>query len=119
MLWGAPMCFILQARPVKLFFKQAFFVLSDPPGIFLSLLPAPQQALLNFDMEKAYNALYQTEKQKAAEAAKAVSDMEEAEDEKDKADEDVEEASDDEGDAEEEEDDDEEEEDTEDEEDED
>ena len=62
-----------------------FFSLSNPPGIFLSLLPAPQQALLNFDIEKAYNALYKTEQEKAREAAIAAeessTDEEEAEDE--------------------------------------
>ena len=91
MLWGAPMCFILQARPVKLLFKQTFFLMSNPPGIFLSLLPAPQQALLNFDMEKAYNALYQTEQEKAREAAKSRlgSPEEEEEEEEEEDDEEV------------------------------
>ena len=105
MLWGAPMCFILQARPVKLLFKQIFFLMSNPPGIFLSLLPAPQQALLNFDMEKAYNALYQTEQEKAREAAKSRLGSPEEEEEDDEEvvesdeesdDEDIDESSDDE-----------------------
>ena len=89
MLWGAPMCFILQARPVKLLFKQTFFLMSNPPGIFLSLLPAPQQALLNFDMEKAYNALYQTEQEKAREAAKSRLGSPEEEEEEEEDDEEV------------------------------
>ena len=91
MLWGAPMCFILQARPVKLLFKQTFFLMSNPPGIFLSLLPAPQQALLNFDMEKAYNALYQTEQEKAREAAKSRLGSPEEEEEEEEEEEDDEE----------------------------
>ena len=65
--------------------------MSNPPGIFLSLLPAPQQALLNFDMEKAYNALYQTEQEKAREAAKSRlgSPEEEEEEEEEEDDEEV------------------------------
>jgi hypothetical protein len=58
MLWGAPLCFLLQARPVKIWSKQLFFMCSFPPGIVLSLLPAPQQAILNMDVSKAYGALY-------------------------------------------------------------
>ena len=58
MLWGAPLCFILQARAVKVWSKQLFFMCSFPPSIVLSLLPAPQQAILNMDVSKAYDALY-------------------------------------------------------------
>ena len=32
--------------------------MANPPGIISSLLPAPQQAILNADMEKSYAALY-------------------------------------------------------------
>ena len=58
MLWGAPLCFILQARPVKMWSKTLFYLMANPPGIISSLLPAPQQAILNADMEKSYAALY-------------------------------------------------------------
>lgn len=58
MLWGAPLCFILQARPVKMWSKILFYLMANPPGIISSLLPAPQQAILNADMEKSYAALY-------------------------------------------------------------
>lgn len=61
MLWGAPLCFISQARPVKIWSKQLFFMCSYPPGIVLSLLPAPQQAILNMDLDKSYTALYAPE----------------------------------------------------------
>ena len=40
-------------------------MMSNPPGIVLSLLPAPQQAILSFNVEKAYTALYATEAEKA------------------------------------------------------
>ena len=52
------MCFVLQARPVKIALKQAFYACHHPPGILLSLLPAPQQAILSFDVSKAYQDLY-------------------------------------------------------------
>lgn len=58
MLLGAPLCFVLQARPVKMWSKILFYLLADPPGIVLSLLPAPQQAILSMDVDKAYAALY-------------------------------------------------------------
>lgn len=58
LLLCAPLSFVLQARPVKIVLKQAFYALSNPPSIFLSLLPAPQQTLLSFDMSKAYQELY-------------------------------------------------------------
>lgn len=58
MLWGAPLCFVLQARPVKIWSKVAFYMISNPPSIVSSLLPAPQQAILNADLEKSYAALY-------------------------------------------------------------
>ena len=84
MLWGAPMCFILQARPVKMWSKILFYMMMNPPGIVASLLPAPQQAILNFDMEESYAALYMTEAEKeAAKAAKLQFAFEEDEEEDD------------------------------------
>jgi hypothetical protein len=65
MLLGAPLCFILQARPVKMYAKILFYLMSDPPSFVKSLLPAPQQALLDLDMTKSYAALYQTEQEKS------------------------------------------------------
>lgn len=38
--------------------KQAFYFCSYPPGILLSLLPAPQQAILNFVEAVELHALY-------------------------------------------------------------
>jgi hypothetical protein len=58
MLWGAPLCFILQARPVKMWGKILFYMMVNPPGIVLSLLAAPQQAILSIDFEKSFSALY-------------------------------------------------------------
>lgn len=49
---------MLQARPVKIMLKQAFYALANPPGIFLSLLPAPQQAILSFNENDAREELY-------------------------------------------------------------
>lgn len=58
MLLCAPLCFVLQARPVKMFTKIAFHMLHDPPRVVLSLLPAPEQAILSLDEEEAYVTLY-------------------------------------------------------------
>jgi hypothetical protein len=58
LLLGAPMSFVIQARPVKILLKQLFYATSNPPGILLSLLPAPQQAILKFDDEESRLALY-------------------------------------------------------------
>lgn len=58
LLLGAPLCFVLQARPVKILLKQTFYALANPPGIFLSLLPAPQQAILSFNENDAWEELY-------------------------------------------------------------
>jgi hypothetical protein len=81
MLLGAPLCFILQARPVKMYAKILFYMMSDPPGIVKSLLPAPQQALLDMDMKKSYAALYSTEQEeeKAPTASKSQAVEEEVE----------------------------------------
>jgi hypothetical protein len=69
MLWGAPLCFILQARPVKMWSKMLFYMMVNPPGIVLSLLPAPQQALLSMDLEKSYAALYSNEEDEGTNTA--------------------------------------------------
>jgi len=58
LLWGAPLSFALQARPVKIWLKTVFYMLSNPPLILLSFLPAPQQAILSVDLEASYAALY-------------------------------------------------------------
>lgn len=58
MLLGAPACFILQARPVKVAIKQLFYTIGKPPGILLSLLPAPQQAIMSCDYDLALKSLY-------------------------------------------------------------
>jgi hypothetical protein len=59
LLLGAPAVFVLQARPVKLWLKQLLYAFLDqPPGIFLSLLPAPQQAILSLRVGDAMQAVY-------------------------------------------------------------
>lgn len=58
LLWGAPLSFALQARPVKMWFKTIFYMMSNPPLILLSFLPAPQQAILSMDLKKSVVALY-------------------------------------------------------------
>jgi hypothetical protein len=59
LLLGAPAVFVLQARPVKLWMKQLLYAFFDqPPGIFLSLLPAPQQAILSLRVGDAMQAVY-------------------------------------------------------------
>jgi hypothetical protein len=58
LLLGAPLCFVLQARPVKIMLKQVFYAMAHPPGILLSLLPAPQQAILSFRESESLKALY-------------------------------------------------------------
>ena len=59
LLLGAPMCFIVQARPVKLMWKELLYLLlRNPPGIVLSLLPAPQQAMLALSDDEAMRLIY-------------------------------------------------------------
>jgi hypothetical protein len=59
LLLGAPSVFILQARVVKVALKRFLYTLLDhPPGILLSLLPAPQQVLLNLQPREAMELLY-------------------------------------------------------------
>ena len=54
------MCFFLQTRPVKVAIKQAFYcgALGGCPGILLSLLPAPQQAIMSLDYPSVMKSLY-------------------------------------------------------------
>ncbi|EJK49536.1 hypothetical protein THAOC_31580, partial [Thalassiosira oceanica] len=49
LLLSAPLCFLIQTRPVKVAMKQLFYTAGEPPGILLSLLPAPQQAIMSCD----------------------------------------------------------------------
>jgi hypothetical protein len=59
LLLGAPSVFVLQARPVKLLLKQVLYTLLDHPyGILLSLLPAPQQAILSLNHAEAMKTIY-------------------------------------------------------------
>jgi hypothetical protein len=58
MLLGAPACFIIQARPVKVAIKQLFYTIGEPPGILLSLLPAPQQAIMSCNYDSALKSVY-------------------------------------------------------------
>ena len=58
MLLGAPACFIIQARPVKVAIKQLFYTIGEPPGILLSLLPAPQQAIMSCHYDDAMRFVY-------------------------------------------------------------
>eukprot|EP00816_Leptocylindrus_hargravesii_P008692 CAMPEP_0196821756 /NCGR_PEP_ID=MMETSP1362-20130617/80788_1 /TAXON_ID=163516 /ORGANISM="Leptocylindrus danicus, Strain CCMP1856" /LENGTH=436 /DNA_ID=CAMNT_0042201087 /DNA_START=59 /DNA_END=1369 /DNA_ORIENTATION=- len=64
MYLGAPMCFIIQARPVKILIKQLFYGIGKPPGILLSLLPAPQQKIMDLDFKAAMEDLYGAPKKK-------------------------------------------------------
>ena len=52
------MCFFLQLRPVKIMLKQLFYAIGQPPGIFLSLLAAPQQAIMSLNYNAAMRDLY-------------------------------------------------------------
>jgi hypothetical protein len=59
LLLGAPSVIVLQARPVKMWLRQFLYaVLDHPPSVFLSLLPAPQQAILSLDERSAMQTLY-------------------------------------------------------------
>ena len=56
---GAPSVILLQARVVKLILRQLVYtVFYHPPNIVLSLLPAPQQAILSFETGQALEAVY-------------------------------------------------------------
>ena len=43
---------------MKVAMKQLFYTMGEPPGILLSLLPAPQQAIMSLDYGKAMRELY-------------------------------------------------------------
>ena len=58
MMGAAPMCFIIQARPVKIVLKQLFYAIGKPPAVILSLLPAPQQAVMSLDYDAVMKDLY-------------------------------------------------------------
>jgi len=73
MLLCAPMCFIIQARPVKIALKQLFYAIGKPPSIFLSLLPAPQQTIMSLDYTHALIDIYGEETATAAAEAMGIS----------------------------------------------
>ena len=52
------MCFFIQTRPVKVALKQVFYTIGDPPSILLSLLPAPQQAIMSLKYGAVMKGLY-------------------------------------------------------------
>lgn len=52
------MCFVIQTRPAKILIKQVFYGVGTPPGILLSLLPAPQQKIMDLDFNIAMQDLY-------------------------------------------------------------
>lgn len=59
LLLGAPSVFLLQARAVKMWIRQALYAVADhPPPILLSLLPAPQQSILSLDVREAMETIY-------------------------------------------------------------
>ena len=61
LLLGAPSVILLQARPVKLLLRQLWYlVLDHPPSIVLSLMPAPQQAILDLNVAEAMQTIYGT-----------------------------------------------------------
>jgi hypothetical protein len=56
---GAPSVILLRARPVKIWLRRILYMLlSHPPSIMLSLLAAPQQAILNVREDQAMTAIY-------------------------------------------------------------
>eukprot|EP00584_Thalassiosira_punctigera_P012888 CAMPEP_0172553282 /NCGR_PEP_ID=MMETSP1067-20121228/49842_1 /TAXON_ID=265564 ORGANISM="Thalassiosira punctigera, Strain Tpunct2005C2" /NCGR_SAMPLE_ID=MMETSP1067 /ASSEMBLY_ACC=CAM_ASM_000444 /LENGTH=549 /DNA_ID=CAMNT_0013341443 /DNA_START=72 /DNA_END=1721 /DNA_ORIENTATION=- len=58
LLLSSPLCFLVQTRPAKVAMKQLFYTIGEPPGILLSLLPAPQQAIMSLDYGETMRALY-------------------------------------------------------------
>ena len=80
MYLGAPMCFVIQARPVKILIKQLFYGVGTPPGILLSLLSAPQQKIMDLDFKSAMEDLYGSPSNRSLkEGAEADEDVEESE----------------------------------------
>jgi hypothetical protein len=43
---------------VKVALKQLFYAIGEPPGILLSLLPAPQQAIMSCKYDSALKSVY-------------------------------------------------------------
>jgi hypothetical protein len=59
LLLGAPLMILIQTRFMKLYLRQLlYFVLYNPPAIVLSLLPAPQQAILSLNISDAMKRIY-------------------------------------------------------------
>lgn len=58
LLLMSPLCFILQTRPIKVVLKQLFYFWGEPPGILLSLLPAPQQAIMSCNYGDTMRKVY-------------------------------------------------------------
>jgi hypothetical protein len=59
LLLGAPLMILIQTRFMKLYLRQLlYFVLYNPPAIVLSLLPAPQQAILSLNISDAMKQIY-------------------------------------------------------------
>merc|ERR1711862_498680 len=58
--YAAPLCFIIQLRFIKIFFKQIFYLfINATPAFVISLLPVPLQSILGFDvMEDCIKILY-------------------------------------------------------------
>lgn len=53
------MCFIIQARPVKLFLRELVYILlRGEPSFVISLLPAPQQACLTLTDSEGMRLIY-------------------------------------------------------------
>ena len=72
LLLSSPLCFLLQTRPVKVLLKRIFYAIGQPAGILLSLLPAPQQAIMSLDYGRTMRGLYGEEvwKEELAESAR-------------------------------------------------
>jgi len=59
LLMAAPLSIVVQARVVKYKLKEMmYFILCNPPGILLSLLPAPQQAILSLNKNAVMKSVY-------------------------------------------------------------
>jgi DUF2407 ubiquitin-like domain len=59
LLLGAPLMILIQTRFMKLYIRQVLYtVLYNPPSIVLSLLPAPQQAILSLNMSDAMKRIF-------------------------------------------------------------